>query len=127
MSVKLALLCREGKSLTRLAHKEFEIVEGDLAQKGNHEYETGWWVMEFKRASSLVGKPLILTERKDDPAYLGGIITGLRIETASGRTGRICFTFVEDSRLKGNTEHIGNWESRNPVRYLEGEQCQSKN
>ena len=130
-SVKLALLCRDAKSLTRLPKSDWEVVEfTDLAPRSPNNWETGWWVMNPSKVSELIGCSLILTEGRNKDAYLGGVITGFRVEVDEEQKmalpethknlRRVCLQFTEDYTLRGNTEHIGNWESRNPVRYLGG-------
>ena len=67
------------------------------------------WVIGSKRAQSLVGQSVILTESKNSPAYIGGIITAVNhTATQKGYDGRSIkrydVVFTPDPNFDGNTD-----------------------
>ena len=69
------------------------------------------WVIGEKRAQSLVGQSVILTESKKSPAYIGGVITAVNpTATQKGYDGRSIkrfdVVFTPNSDFDGNTDAI---------------------
>jgi len=70
------------------------------------------WVLGAKRAQSLVGQTVILTQTKNSPAYIGGTITAVNhTATQKGYDGRSIkrydVVFKPDPTFDGNTDAIG--------------------
>ena len=70
------------------------------------------WVLGEKRAQSLIGQAVILTESKSTPAYIGGTITAVNhTATQKGFDGRSIkrfdVVFTPDPAFDGNTDAIG--------------------
>jgi len=70
------------------------------------------WVLSEKRAKSLVGKTVVLTESTKTPAYIGGTITAVNhAVTQIGNDGRSIqrfdVVFTPDPAFDGNTDAVG--------------------
>lgn len=83
------------------------------------------WVLSEKRAQSLVGKTVILTESQKTPAYIGGTITAVNHATTQiGNDGRSIkrfdVVFTPDPSLDGNTDSIrhNGWGKGRSVCYI---------
>jgi len=78
-----------------------------------------------KRAESLVGKSVILTESTKTPAYIGGTITAVNhTATQKGYDGRSIkrfdVVFTPDPVFDGNTDSVGHsgWGKGRAICYL---------
>jgi len=83
------------------------------------------WVIGEKRAQSLVGQNVILTESTSTPSYLGGTITAVNHSvTQKGFDGRSIkrfdVVFTPDPAFVNNTDAIGHngWGKGRAVCYL---------
>ena len=83
------------------------------------------WVIGEKRAESLVGKSVILTESTKTPAYIGGTITAVNHTatqtTFNGRSiKRFDVVFTPDPAFDGNTDSVGHsgWGKGRAICYL---------
>jgi hypothetical protein len=79
---------------------------------GTSEITSPAWVIGEKRAQSLVGQSVILTESKNSPAYIGGTITAVNHTATQATYGgrsikRYDVVFTPDPAFKGNTDAIG--------------------
>lgn len=81
-------------------------------------YITSAWTMSKKKAFSLVGQNVILTEGRKQPAYLGGKVTGVTKSKTDSSRWDVWFT--PSPSLKGNTDSVDHpgWGSGRAVCYL---------
>lgn len=82
------------------------------------KYTTSAWTMSNKKANSIIGQNVILTESKNMPAYMGGRITSVTQSTKDST--RFDIEFDIDPSLKGNTDAIGHtgWGNGRAVCYI---------
>ena len=96
----------------------------DYASYRDDIYTTGDWAVSPKRWDALVGKDVVLYERKDEPAYLGGeIIAVIDRGDAEWKRGsgypRLCsIVFRKNDRLTGFKGHIGKVSGAQNVQYI---------
>ena len=83
------------------------------------------WVLGEKRAKSLVGQTVILTESQNSPAYIGGTITEVKHSaTQKGYDGRSIkrfdIVFTPDPAFDGNKDSVGHngWGKGRAVCYI---------
>ena len=83
------------------------------------------WVISEKKAKSLVGQTVVLTESTSSPAYIGGTITTVNHSvTQIGNDGRSIkrfdVVFTPNPVFDGNTDAVGHsgWGKGRAVCYL---------
>ena len=65
------------------------------------KYEIGFWTLYESEAQRLVSGKLYLHQKKSEPSYFGGTISGFRLSTAAEPyPGKIVFTVVAEDGCK---------------------------
>jgi hypothetical protein len=76
------LICRKRRYLTALDSPEFE---------------SGYWTFYESEANRLVGGALYLHEKKSEPSYIGGTISGFRLASPEEPyPGKVVFRFTPE-------------------------------
>jgi hypothetical protein len=78
-------------------------------QPGSKVYESGFWDLSIETASRLIGKEIYFHHKQTDGATFGGAITNARIEEDEPWRGRIIFTFIPSTALKGRKTSKAGW------------------
>jgi len=81
------------------------------------EYESGFWTLYESEAARLVDGMLYLHQKKAEPSYFGGTISGFRISTdMEPYPGKIVFKVIAQDEGKGIA-----WEGdKHPMAWMSG-------
>ena len=74
------------------------------------EYESGYWAVSETDASELVGAHIYFHERKIEPSFYGGVITGWRLHRAEPYSGRVVFRFEPKPECRGVRAGRNGWQ-----------------
>lgn len=78
-------------------------VDGDT-----NEWESGYWAIKPEAAAQFIGGSLYLHKGQKEPSYIGGIITGFRIDPAR-ESERLIFRFIKKDDHEGVTTAAEGW------------------
>mgnify|MGYP003652424481 CR=1 FL=1 len=102
-TIKLSLMCKS---------HDYRLID-----QSSNTFRTSSWQMSQKKASSLIGESVTLTESKNKPAYMGGeIIDVIPVKDSN----RFDIVFNAKKSFTGNTEAINHpgWGNGRAVCYV---------
>jgi len=90
----------------------------DYKSTTGNSFVTSAWTMSKEKATSIIGKNVVLTEGRNQPAYMGGVVTGVNQSTTEPT--RFDVYFQPDENMTGNTDAVGHsgWGNGRAVCYL---------
>jgi hypothetical protein len=74
-------------------------------------YESGNWVVNIKRAASLIGSKIYLHKLRSEPSFLGGEIISFREILPKNKFVRVVFRFREDPECTGVLTSSKGWRN----------------